>query len=81
MRLRWLAAVCLLAGCSATPAEDRSYIQSDPRYYYQQSVVHPQGLEPNVTPYGPPVNASTSGEYDRWVRPDAVSDYPGLKQK
>ncbi|MED4586811.1 hypothetical protein [Brevibacillus choshinensis] len=78
MPLLWLVAICILTGCSTNPAEDRSFIQSDRHYYYQQSVVHPQGMEPNVTPYGPPVNASTSGEYDRWIRPDAVSRYPGL---
>ncbi|QRG66074.1 hypothetical protein [Brevibacillus choshinensis] len=81
MPLIWLVAVCMLAGCSANPTKDRSFIQSDRHYYYQQNIVHPQGMEPNVTPYGPPVNASTSGEYDRWIRPDSVSQYPGLVPK
>ncbi|MDR7316529.1 hypothetical protein [Brevibacillus nitrificans] len=77
----WFAAFLFLVGCAGNTAEERSYIQSDRHFYYQQSVVHPFGLEPNVTPYGPPVNASTSGEYDRWIRPDAVSQYPGLVPK
>lgn len=69
----------LVAGCTPDDQVDRSFIQSDRQYYYQQNVVHPFGWEPNATPYGPPVNASTSGEYDRWIRPDAVSHYPGLE--
>ncbi|WNC13198.1 hypothetical protein [Brevibacillus brevis] len=81
MPLLLLLAVCLLTGCQAASPTDRSFIQSDRHYYYQQSVVHPLGLEPNVTPYGTPVNAGTSGEYDRWIRPDAVSRYPGLEPK
>jgi ABC-type oligopeptide transport system substrate-binding subunit len=71
--------VCLLVGCTPGANEEKSYIQSDRQLYYQQSVVHPEGLEPNATPYGTPTNASTAGEYDRWIRPDAVSYYPGLE--
>ena len=79
MPLLIIVAVCLLGGCTPDNQADRSFIQSDRNFYYQQNVVHPLGHEPNATPYGPPVNASTSGEYDRWIRPDAVSHYPSLK--
>ncbi|KNB72978.1 hypothetical protein ADS79_09740 [Brevibacillus reuszeri] len=79
MPLLLVVAVWLLAGCTPDNQTDRSFIQSDRNFYYQQNVVHPQGMEPNATPYGPPVNASISGEYDRWIRPDAVSRYPGLE--
>lgn len=66
------------SGCSLADSPDRSYIQSDRELYYQQSVVHPLGLEPNATPYGTPANAGTSSDYNRPIRPDAISRYPGL---
>lgn len=72
-----ILAVFLLTGCTQNPARDQ--IQSDREFYYQQNVVRPDGSEPNVTPYGPPANASDSSEYDRWIRPDSVSRYPGLE--
>jgi len=68
-----------ISGCSAQNVQNESRIQGQRQYYYQQNVVRPDGLEPNVTPYGPPVNATVSSEYDRWIRPDAVSRYPGLE--
>lgn len=67
----------LLSSCGVvSPSKQNHAIQSDRSAYVLQSVVHPLGWEPNYTPYGTPVNAGTSGEYDRWIRPDAVSDYP-----
>ncbi len=76
MLLLWsLLPLLLLSGCGGASPSDRPTIQSDPSAYVLQSIVHPLGLEPNYTPYGTPVNAGTSGEYDRWIRPDAVSDY------
>ncbi|MDH6352245.1 hypothetical protein [Brevibacillus sp. 1238] len=68
----------LLGGCTTADGQERSYIQSDRNLYYQQSVVHPLGQEPNATPYGTPANAGTSSDYDSWIRPDAISRYPGL---
>lgn len=73
-----ILAVFLLTGCTQNPARDASQIQMR-EFYYQQNVVRPDGSEPNVTPYGPPANASDSSEYDRWIRPDSVSRYPGLE--
>ncbi|WP_134686426.1 hypothetical protein [Brevibacillus migulae] len=66
-----------LAGCgpNTPPSVNNLSTQSDPNAYVLQSVVHPLGWEPNFTPYGTPVNAGTSGEYDRSIRPDAISDY------
>ncbi|HZG15988.1 MAG TPA: hypothetical protein VE710_13300 [Candidatus Bathyarchaeia archaeon] len=67
-----------LAGCGVNDdpqSTDHLGTQSDSSAYVLQSIVHPFGLEPNFTPYGTPVNAGTSGEYDRQIRPDAVSDY------
>lgn len=69
----------LLAGCVPGPPAERPSIQSDRQFYYQQNVVYPHGMEPNATPYGTPTNAGTAGEYDRWIRPDALSRYPGSK--
>jgi len=67
-------ALLLAGGCSQpTPADPAVY--SDPAAYYPQSVVHPLGMEPNVTPYGTPANATGAGEYDRSLRPDSVSNY------
>jgi hypothetical protein len=72
----WL--VLLLAGCGAEPQPGNTSLYSDPTLYYQQSIVHPLGLEPAATPYGTPTNAGTAGEYDRFIRPDALSRYPIL---
>jgi hypothetical protein len=74
--LLWL--VLLLAGCGAESLPGNPSVFSDPTLYVQQSVVHPLGLEPNATPYGTPTNAGTTGEYDRYIRPDALSLYPIL---
>lgn len=52
----------LLGGCTTADGQERSYIQSDRNLYYQQSVVHPLGQEPNATPYGTPANAGTSSD-------------------
>ncbi|MFY0545726.1 hypothetical protein [Brevibacillus sp. H7] len=64
-----------LTGCSKETQPANPAIYSDPAMYYQQSIVHPYGLEPNATPYGTPTNATTAGEYDRPLRIDAVSNY------
>ncbi|GAA4703210.1 hypothetical protein GCM10023228_03670 [Brevibacillus fulvus] len=69
-----LFVVVLLTGCQPT-SRPGTTSYSDPNYYYQQSVVRPDGSEPNVTPYGPPVNSGTSTDYDRPLRRDAISDY------
>ncbi|MGF9825234.1 hypothetical protein ABE430_20835 [Brevibacillus agri] len=79
MPLLVLLLLVLFTGeCSPAGWQDRSYIQSDRELYYQQSVVHPLGLEPNATPYGTPANAGTASDYNSWIRPDAISRYPGL---
>ncbi|MGG3887146.1 hypothetical protein [Brevibacillus panacihumi] len=77
--LALLAVSLWIGGCSAKTVQDESLIQDQQQYYYQQNVIRPNGSEPNVTPYGPPINATISSEYDRWIRPDAVSRYPGLE--
>lgn len=66
-----------LTGCGVNDPQSPDHLgtQSDSSAYVLQSIVHPLGLEPNFTPYGTPVNAGTSGEYDRQIRPDAISDY------
>jgi|GEM_PF-889619 len=73
----WLLIAWLLTGCQAAGPQNPA-VQSDRNFYYPLSVVHPQGLEPNVTPYGTPTNAGTSTDYGRSLRPDAVSVYPRL---
>jgi hypothetical protein len=65
----------LIGGCSGEPTPGNPAVYSDPAAYHLQSVVHPHGLEPNVTPYGTPTNAAGAGEYDRPLRTDAVSNY------
>lgn len=74
-----ILAVFFLTGCTQNPGTNTSQIQSEREFYYQQNVIRPDGSEPNVTPYGPPANAADSSEYDRWIRPDSVSRYPGLE--
>jgi hypothetical protein len=77
MMLILVLAACLLAGCAPNAGATHPLQESDHHLYYQQSVILPHGLEPNATPYGTPANAGTAGEYDRPLRPDAVSRYPG----
>ncbi|USG67266.1 hypothetical protein NDK47_08330 [Brevibacillus ruminantium] len=68
---------CVSAGKSPDPARTNAVLNSDKNMYYQQSVVLPMGMEPNATPYGTPANFGTAGEYDRPLRSDSVSHYPG----
>lgn len=66
----------VLSGCQSSAVRINDYtIYGDRNYYYQQSVVHPLGLEPNATPYGTPANAGANSDYNRTLRPDAISDY------
>lgn len=79
MRVVLLLVLLSLTGCQSYSAKqiDPS-VHSDRSYYYQQSVVHPNGFVPDFTPYGTPTNLGTATDYDRPVRPDAISDYSFL---